>query len=202
MPRTHVIGLPEFERDLLAVLTPATVHRRFVEKKGKIVIDRLIASAKAGIGPGNTKYAAYEESYKEHLGLRPRTGRGGRWTPKRAGAFLATGKGGKGRLHKAIAAGNKLWLLLTGTMLAKTNFAWEQPQGTGLTLVWTAPDEQTGIYAEVHNYGAKPIGRGGPRKKREFMHFESSVTLRAVEEAYRQAIDELAAAFSAGHAIR
>jgi len=34
------------------------------------------------------------------------------------------------------------------------------------------------------------------------MHFESSVTLRAVEEAYRQAIDELAAAFSAGHAIR
>ena len=196
-----VQGLSDFNRDLQAFLQPETIHRRFREKKGKAIIDSVVGSAKDGLGPGDAKYPDYEDSYKEQLGLRQRTGKAAMWSRKRAGAFLATGKGGKARLHKAIAAGNKLWLWLTGVMLAKANFSWEEPKGDELTLKWTAPDEQVGIYAEVHNEGL-PLGRNGPRKKREFMHFETTRTLAAVDAGYEQALRELTAQFSAGYKPR
>lgn len=165
----QVKGLREFERDLDEFLDQRTINKAFVEWHGDTVIRIVISQARLGIGPGDTRYPAYSEKYAAKK--RKRGGTLGNWL--------------RGMGHTGVAGG----------MLDPKNFSWRTTRN-GLWLVWTAPDERTGIYAEVHNEGL-PLGPGGPRKKREFMHFDTRASGRAVFEAYQDTVDRLAAKFSA-----
>jgi len=161
-------GLDDFVRDLEKAISPREVHKRFVDRYGSEVIRAVIQSAKMGMGPGDTPYPPYSDSYKKQIDRKQ---------------------------------GAKFWLVglseKPAHMLDEKNFSWEIDESGDLWLVWTAPDEQTGIYAEVHNNG-KPIGKGGPVKKREFMHFDTLKTLTTVVKAYEAAMEELVADFNAG----
>lgn len=166
-----VKGLSKWERDLHKALSPATIHQHFIDKYGDDVIGRVIESANTGVGPQNQPYPAYSPEYKK---LKER---------KQGTAF--------GNWLRGISRTGT-----SGGMLDPNNFSWVIERGD-LWLMWTAPDTKAGIYAEVHNKGL-PIGRGGPVKRREFMHFETAMTNAAVRQAYEQAMDEIAAQFSAG----
>lgn len=188
--------LAAFERDLGNVLSKKAVAEKFIELHGETVIKAVIASAKAGIGPGNKPYPAYADSYKRELGME--TYAGAEMFAKRlvAKAYKANArKPEKTRLRKALAAGNKLWLYLSGKMLDPKNFSWIVRENGRLFLVWTAPNEEVGVYAEVHNEGL-PIGRGGPKKKREFMQFDTTLTMTAVVRGLDGAMRRLAEEFA------
>ena len=181
-------GLDDFERDAQAFIENIASH--FIDAFGDRVVEAVITAAKVGIGPGDKKYPAYSQSYKKQLGLK------GGHSATMSRRYLKTGAGGKRRVEKAQAAGNKVFLTATGTMLDPSNFSWATDKG-GVTLVWTAPSDEVGVYAAVHNDGL-PIGRGGPRKKREFMHFEARLTWAAVEKALDESISDLARQFNEG----
>lgn len=168
--------LAKFERDLGAALDPKVINKRLIDRYGDEIIKAMIHSAHLGIGPGNKPYPAYSPQYE----AAKKSKQGDTLRNWLRGLQRTGGKGG---------------------MLDPKNFSWEIDARGGLWLVWTAPDEQTGIYAEVHNEGL-PLGPGGPRKKREFMHFETTDTLRIVWAGYDKAMDEIAAEFSAGYTIR
>jgi len=172
----EIKGLKKFGRDLDAANDKAVIYKHFIEHHGDKVIKAVINAAHAGRGPQDKPYPAYAEKYKERK-------------TKEQGSALGNWLRGIGK------SGNK------GGMLDPGNFSWDIDSRGDLWLVWTAPDQKTGIYAEVHNKGL-PIGRGGPVKQREFMHFEAILTEVAVKMAHRQTLDELAAQFSAGRTPR
>lgn len=196
MARGEIKGLKEFEARLQDQLDRRKIARKFITVAGKHVIDSVIASAKLGIGPNDAPYPPWSESYLKQLQAVDE-GDAGQYSRVLARKFWQTGKGGMQRAKKAAAAGMKQFLYLTGKMLDLKNFSWRVWQTGTLALEWRAPDTRTGIYAEVHNNGL-PIGRGGPIKKRTFMHFTSSMTKRTVLMGFKMAIGQMAADFNSG----
>ena len=171
----NVKGLKDFERDLEAFCTPAKIAQRFIDLHGDRVIEAVITSAKAGLGPGKP-FPPHADSTAKGLGLHAKTGGKASWT--RSG-------------------GKKNFLVQSGVMLDDKRFTWRIDRD-GITLVWdSGGDAKLGTYAEVHNDGL-PIGRGGPVKQREFMHFECTISWAAVEIGLGAAIEDLKGQFEAG----
>jgi hypothetical protein len=205
---TYRQQLGDLERDLRTVLSPKAIAGKFVELHGPLVVKAVIASAKAGIGPGNSPYPAYSDSYKRQLGMELYAGaemfakrlvkkaywasRTESWERHAAGKKTISEATSEKR---ALAAGNKLWLYLSGKMLDPKNFSWRVEPSGRLLLVWTAPSPQVGIYAEAHNSGL-PLGKNGPKKKREWMHFDTTLTMTAVVRGYEAAMRRLAEDFA------
>jgi hypothetical protein len=144
----------EWEDDVVKTVSPETVHKKLIELHGKELIKAVIGAANLGTGPNGKKYPAYS---KEYAKLKKEKGRGtlGNWL-----RGLGDGK----------------------RMLAEKNFSWEI-KGKGLYLVWTAPDKQTGEYAEAHQEGL------GNMPERRWLHFEATRTIKAVEKAYQDTFD-------------
>ncbi len=170
-----VRGLKQFERDLDKFLSPDRIGAAFVERFGKVLIQQLIADAHVGTGPGNTRYPPYSA---EHLKVKVRKQGGA------AGNFLR-GPSRTGR---------------RGGMLDAKRFGWKVNMRVGSSkggavLVWTAENAEMGIYAEVHNSGL-PIGKGGPVKKREFMHFDTTAMQSIIAKGFEDTIDGLSAEFA------
>lgn len=165
----RIKGLREFERDLNALLSTKTIHKHLAEHHGETVLDAVIGAAESGIGPGDKPYPAYSPEYDK---LKAKKG-GGMW-------LRGIGRTGK-----------------RGGMLDRKHFKYEVEADGSAALVWTAPDERMGIYAEVHQEGL-PLGRGGPKKKRKWLHFEGRTSATALDQAYQATLDELAAQFNAG----
>lgn len=122
------------------------------------------------------------------------------------GAVLGSAKAGIGPkdapyppLSKQYAdqfkGGRKNFLTVTDTLLSTDRFSLTAG-GHTLTLAWSG-DAELGLIATVHNDGL-PIGRGGPRKQREFVHFESSATWAVLTQALERAFDKVAAEFNRG----
>lgn len=167
-------GLEEFERDLDAYLTPEVIGERFIRDQGDEVRDALRLEAFAGNGPGGKRYPPYSKAYA-------------RRKMKAQGSVLGNWLRGFGGEQK---------------MLDRRRFSWRiNPAGSEIWLVWTAATARMGVYAEVHNSG-KPIGRGGPVKKREWMHFDAPKTTKTVFAGMDQTLNNLAAEFSAGRRIK
>lgn len=164
--------LRDYERDMAAVLTPNVIARRLKKLYGGRILTAVLQMAKAGIGPDDAPYPPYSASYQKSLGM--------------AGSRTRSGA-------------KKNFLVRSGDMLDRGNFDWTATN-TGLTLVWTQPNAKVGIYAEVHNDGL-PIGRGGPTKRREFMHFEARASREAVNIGIARAWDDLIKQFNAGRRI-
>jgi hypothetical protein len=186
---TYRQQLSQFEKDLGTVLSAKAIAEKFVELYGEAVIKAVINSAKAGIGPGDQPYPAYSDSYKAQLGMEKYAG-AEMFAKRLVGkAYKALeGKSEKVRFRGSLAAGNKVWLYLTGKMLDPKNFAWVIRAGK-LFLVWTAPSAEVGVYAEVHNTGPKKM------PKREWMHFDTTITMTAVVRGYEGSMRRLAEEF-------
>jgi len=193
----------EFRRELQTALSPAFIGKHMAEHKAKPIINAVIGSATAGIGPGDSRYKDYSDSYKRQLGLRDRHGRAAGSSFSRTGArkYLATGKGGKRRLQLAKAAGKKRWLRgidhpgRVGGMLDPKRFKLAV-EGGKLWLIWTSEGGDMDVYADLHN-------TGGPKlPQRQWMHFETALTQRTVHKALEQTLDEIAAKFNLGAPIR
>jgi hypothetical protein len=163
--QTTIEGLDQFEQDLDEYMSTERIWQHFVEAKGDEIIRVVIAAAHAGIGEDGRGYTRYSPQYKARK-------------TKTQGSALGNWLRGLDR------TGN------VGGMLDKSNFSWEI-KGGSLWLVWTAPDEQTGIYAEAHQKGL------GNMPKRLWLHFSATQHIRAVETAFDQTIRELAAEFTA-----
>lgn len=162
-------NLKQFEKELIKATDNKRIYEKFIELHGDEVIRQVIAAAKLGIGPGDKPYPGYSESYKKQIAKK-----GGR-------KYYLRGIGSEGR---------------SGGSLDENNFSWEIRKDR-LWLVWKPPSKEAGIYMEVHNSG-KPIGKGGPRKKREFMHFLASGTRAAVESGFQDALEAVAVDFDTG----
>lgn len=159
----------ELEKALIEAVDSQRIYEKFIEIHGDEVIRQVVAAAKLGIGPGDKPYPGYSESYQKQIAKK-----GGR-------KFFLRGIGKEGR---------------SGGSLDEKNFSWEIRKDR-LWLIWKAPNKEAGVYMEVHNSG-KPIGKGGPRKKREFMHFEAGMTRAAVEKGFQEALEAIAVDFDAG----
>lgn len=172
--RVTLKGFDDFERDLDRCLSTKVINSHLRDRHEKEIVNAVIGSAKAGIGPGDRVYPGYSESYQKQI--------------DRAG-------------------GAKLWLRGIGKggrqegMLDPEHFAIVVDAQGHAFLVWTAPDSRMGIYAEVHQEGL-PIGRGGPRRERRWLHFENRANVNAVVKAYELTFNSLAAQFSAGRMPR
>jgi len=172
---------------LNATLTTSNVSTRFVAAHGDPVIEQVVSSAKAGIGPDNRPYPPYSESYRKSLGLD--TEGYSHTLVRRAYKGLKSPELKKYKISRLLGAGNKAWLTLTGAMLARGNWAW-RIEGGQLWLVWTAPDEQVGAYAEAHNFGSPKM------PQREFVHVESAGSTKALEDGIEASINELVDEFN------
>ena len=157
-----------------AVFDPKVIHKHLVAHYGTEIIETIIASAKAGIGPKNRPFPDYAPSYK-----------------KRLAKLAEQGKAHPNWLRSAGRPGR------TTGMLAQDNFSFRVSPKGRLFIVWRAADHQMGIYAEVHQEGLK-IGAHGPRRKRRWMHIESAASDRVVLDAYEKTIDDLCAMSAAG----
>ena len=172
------------------------------QEKAPSIARKVIATAISGRGPNGTPYPEYSESYKKALGLVSADAGSAGFSKEAAGRFWATGKGGKHRVQKATQAGMKRWLRgidntgNKGGMLGIERFSIEVNAKGRAWLVWTPADDDMATYARVHNFGL-PIGKGGPRKQREWMHLQSVATATAVYNAYLRAIKERVAKFNA-----
>ena len=89
----------------------------------------------------------------------------------------------------------KTFLSVVGTLLDTQRFSLTA-KGTTLTQKWEG-DDKLGIIATVHNDGL-PIGRGGPVKQREFVHFESRNTLSKLWNAIELAAERVTREFNRG----
>ena len=143
------------------------IHKHLAAHYGDEIIETIIASAKAGVGPRNRQYRDYEPSYTKHL--------------QREAAK------GKPHPHKLRSAGRTG---RAGGMLDPERFKWKISPSGRLFLIWTAAGQRMAIYGEVHQEGLA-LGKGGPRKKRKWMHVDSAETDRAVVHAYEKTIDDL-----------
>jgi len=187
----------QLKRKLHAVISGKMLHERaLMPARRKTLVQVMISTAKAGTGPGNADYPAYEPSYVKALGLQTYTG-GEQWS--RRATTRALGKmRGKTRFNRATAAGLKAWLygLEQGHhMLDPRRFSWSYHDGKAW-LVWTGADEQMSIYGRVHQEGL-PMGKGKD-KKRTWMHFANDENRQALNTIYRQAAEELVAEWNAG----
>jgi len=202
---TFAAQFRDWSDDLDAFLSMRGIHQDLAANQAKkpTIAQAVIATAVSGRGPNGTPYPGYSESYKRQLGLVQKTG-GGKsyaWSRKAASGYLATGKGGKRRVHRAAAAGQKRWLRgiestgNKGGMLGVERFQIRVSPGGKAFLVWTAENPNMGVYAHVHNDGL-PIGRNGPRKQREWMHLQSTLTATAVVAAYKRVVKARAAKFN------
>lgn len=153
-------GLKKLAGDLDPDQLAAKVLKIVQDEHAAEIIDAVIGSAKAGIGPGNKGY------------------------PPLSAAYEAKFKGQR-----------KNFLAVTDTLLNTERFSLTA-RGVTLTLMWSGNDK-LGIIATVHNDG-KPIGRGGPIKQREFVHFESTPIWSVLNSALERAFDRVAAEFNRG----
>ena len=163
-------GFDAVLKDLRKVVDDKTIWKRFDKDHGKTVIQVVIGTAKAGIGPGNKKYPAWSKQYAA-------------WKKKKVGKFA------------------DIWLTLTGAMLAPKNFKWDAKSDGKMFLVWTAPSAKVGTYAEVHQEGL-PLGPGGPKKKRTWLHFENRANFAAVFKALEMTMDKLVVEFNLNRPVK
>jgi hypothetical protein len=166
-------GWDDVPKELMKVVNRKTIHDRLSKGHGKEIINAVVGSAKAGVGPGNKKYPPYSKSYTRQLGL------------------------SRGRVK---GGDIKNWLHLSGAMLEKGNFGWEVASDGKLFMVWTAPNDKVGTYAEVHQEGL-PLGKNGPKKQRKWLHFETTASAKAVVKAYEATIGEMVLEFNAGRTL-
>jgi len=169
--------LRRFERDLMQLLTPKRVHEHLAREHGRTVIQAVIGSAAAGIGPNDQPYAPYSESYQRQI---DRVGGQKRWL---------RGLGRRGRK--------------TG-MLDEDRFHFEVRPDGRLMLVWTAADAEMAAYAAVHQ-GAAWGGENDSRGRippRPWLHFANTRNERAAIEAYELTFEEMVAEFNAGRTPR
>lgn len=182
--------LQKYARGLESFLDADKVHKHATVRHAKEVINAVIATAKAGIGPDNQPYAEYSDSYKKQLGL---AGEGGKMrSRKRRRAALKAGKGRKA----ARRAGRKFWLVggAKPDMLDRKRFSW-LIQAKRLFLIWTGP-----IYGPVHQ-GTKYGGQShtkGHIPERPWHHFDTQAAGAAVNKMYRSTLEERTALFNAG----
>jgi len=62
--------LAKYARGLESFLDADKVHKHAIVRHAKGVVNAVIGTAKAGIGPDNQPYKEYSESYKKQLGSR------------------------------------------------------------------------------------------------------------------------------------
>ena len=173
MARMRILGLREFERDLAAVLDDRTIHKHLADRHGKEIVNAIIGTAKAGIGPGNAPFAPYSPAYRRRI--------------EKAGGtkFWLRGIDRRGR---------------GGGMLDPERFeVVVDPEGGG-AVEWQPADSRMAAYGPVHQgtrYGGENDTRGRI-PPRPWLHFDNAANQAAVMKAYELTIDELAAAFSAG----
>lgn len=161
--------LRELEKNLLAVVDQETIYRHLAEHHGKEIINAVIGAARAGIGPDNKSFPKYSPEYAKR---KAEHGKTDLWLRGIERAGRADG------------------------MLGPERFSYEIVGGR-LFLVWTAGNAQMAIYGEVHQEGL-PLGRGGPRKQRRWMHLESATASKAVQKAFELTIRELSAQAARG----
>lgn len=192
-------GSSQFDRDfrkwqaqLMRAVHPATFHQKVQEKHLPGIVNAIIGTAKAGIGPGNKPYPAYSESYKKQLGLAVR---GGAMTARKARSrALRSGEG----WQAAKRAGRKLWLVgVIGMdrMLDPGKFSWEL-QGPRLFLC-----HEGGVVPATHQgdrYGGKSHTKGDI-PDRPFLHFANSANAGSAQTSYRLTLERRTAKFNAGN---
>ena len=105
------------------------------------------------------------------------------------------------RKAKKVGKFADIWLTLSGEMLKEQHFSWEVNPNGKTFLVWTAPDDNVGTYAEVHQEGL-PLGRGGPRKKRTWLHFGNTANQTALFKALELALDKLVIEFNLNRRVK
>lgn len=202
-----------FYEGLEKALSRERIHKYLVERHGKEIVNAVIGAAKAGIGPDGP-YPAYEPSYTKQLQMRTRIAgkKGGvGWSRVLAKAELArqsvrmqgklVQRGGhfetkvpkqyKNWMHRAQAAGNKLWLTLTGTMLNPKNFGFEIDGQGRCWLTWKSPGGACDTYAVVHQEGLA-LGKG-KGKKREWFNVVTPLAYNAIIAAYEKTLEALRA---------
>lgn len=168
-----------FTRDLDACIDAKTINQHLAEHHGKEIVNAVIGSAKAGIGPGDKPYDPYAPSYEKQIA-------------KQGGQKLwlrGLGRGGR-------AAG----------MLDPKRFSFEVSKGTSwggkagvLYLVWIAATSEMAIYGAVHQ-GSERGGQThtkGHVPPRPWLHFENRANEAAVVKGYELTMDELVAQFNA-----
>lgn len=174
MPRGGIkrADLRRFNRDLDACLDRETINKHLADHHGKEIINAVIGSAKAGVGPGDSQYKPYSDSYKRQIARK-----GGQ-------KLWLRGLGRAGR-----AAG----------MLDPKRFSFELAKAAALFLVWTAANVAMAIYGAVHQ-GSERGGQDhtkGDVPPRPWLHFENRANEAAVVKSYELTMDELVAQFNA-----
>lgn len=187
--------LAKYARGLDAFLSADKIHKHAVVRHAKEVINVVIGTAKAGIGPDGP-YAEYSDSYKKQLGLK-QVG-GDIRSSKRMRASLAKSRAGtKGRYLKAQRAGRKLWLVggAKPDMLDRNRFYWKIREKSGkLFLMWGGA-----VYGLVHQ-GAEYGGQDhtGNIPARPWMRLDSPGAIAAVNKMYKLTLADRAAEFNRG----
>jgi len=177
MARVTVKGFDKIMRDLESIITPEIVNRRAadIENKTHVVTQAIIAVASMGVGPDGVAYPEYSPAYAKWKASKGPLS--GRWL---------RGVGNKGR---------------TGGMLDVKRFKAEiRTRGT-LWIAWTALGSRMAIYGHVHQDGL-PLGPGGPRKQRRWMHLQSEESRNAALALYSETLDQLVAEFNANRLKR
>ena len=163
--------LKGFQKQMERVTDPDYLHKRLIEKFEKEIVSTVISIAQTGRGPDGKEYPKYSEAYRK-IKEQAKGGTKGRW-------LRGVGNTGK-----------------KGGMLDADNFSLDIERGGGIWLVYDAPDNKTDIRAHVHNDGL-PIGRGGPKKVREFVGWYTG-TIDAYIESMQIIIDDVGAETSVG----
>ena len=140
---------------------------------GAGIIEAVIASAAAGVGPDNRPYPEYSPEYAKRK--------------KKAGGPI--------RFLRGIESPGR-----TGGMLDPARFHFEIGAGGRLWLVWTSAGGKMDVYAEVHQLGL-PLGKNGPRKQRMWLQVATARSSTAVFKGYQMAIDDLIMAWNAGRIL-
>jgi hypothetical protein len=160
--------------ELFARLSRVTDKRRIatfiVSRKGPEIINLIIGHAKAGLGEEDAAYPPYSPKYDKRKA-------------KAGGGQFLRGIGKTGR---------------SGGMLDPKNFSFEVTADGVLYLVWTAADARMAIYGQVHNDGL-PLGKGGPSKKRPWMHLKWERARAAIDRMVRDVLVILADEFKNGN---
>jgi len=147
MAKVKLKGFKEFQRDLLKAVDSRTIHERLLKDQLKELVNALIGAAEAGIGPGNSNYAAYSEAYKKRIAKH----------------------GGQKRWLRGIGRSGR-----SGGMLDPKNFSGEVDNQGRAFLVWTAPDSTAAIYGPVHQEGTDKMPQ---RKWHHFESTRSAAAL-------------------------
>ena len=157
-----------------ACIDRKTIGEAFERRFGDKLIEAVIQAAKDGIGPGRKPYPGYEPGYAKQVSK---------------------------------SGGQKPWLVGidsgTGKMLAKARFKYEYDADGTLWLVWRPDPSVPGmaVYGRVHNEGL-PLGRGGPKKLRPWMHFDNPGVQAKRQGWMRQTIAELTSMAARGQTPR